>query len=175
MTTSPHDPDTEAAEQEVPEAGQATSQQEPEAAKPDAAELEDRLRRALADLDNLRKRHARELERVRSEERANATAAWLPVLDNLELALEHAEADPESIVEGVRAIRDQAVDLLARLGYPRQEEVGVPFDPNRHEAVEVVAAEDAEPGTVVRVRRPGYGDVDNQLRPSAVSVTRPPG
>lgn len=171
MTTSPHEPDTEPDEREQ----QAEQPQEAEAARPDAAELEDRLRRALADLDNLRKRHVRELGRVRAEEREKTTAAWLPVLDNLELALEHAEADPESIVEGVRAIRDQAVDLLARLGYPRQEEVGVAFDPSRHEVVDVVSDSDAEPGTVVGVRRPGYGERDNQLRPTAVSVTRQSG
>ena len=56
-------------------------------------ELEDRWRRALADLDNLRKRHARELERERMVERSRTAAAFLPVLDNLELALSHADAD----------------------------------------------------------------------------------
>ncbi|QUH03526.1 nucleotide exchange factor GrpE [Saccharopolyspora erythraea] len=167
MTTSPREPDTE-----QPEPEEQAGEREAERATPDVAELEDRLRRALADIENLRKRHARELERVRAEERARATAAWLPVLDNLELALAHAEADPASIVEGVRAIRDQAVDLLTRLGYPRQDEVGVPFDPNLHEVVEVVSDSDAEPGTVVGVRRPGYGDVGNQLRPAGVAVTR---
>ena len=167
MTTSPHEPDTEPDEQE--------QQAEQPAQASEVAELEDRLRRALADLDNARKRHARELGRVRAEERAKATAAWLPVLDNLDLALEHADADPESIVDGVRAIRDQAVDLLARLGYPRQEEVGVPFDPSRHEVVEAVSDSDAEPGTVVGVRRPGYGEPDNQLRPTGVAVSRPQG
>ncbi|MCA1188762.1 MULTISPECIES: nucleotide exchange factor GrpE [unclassified Saccharopolyspora] len=171
MTTSPHEHDTESDEQ----AQQAEQPEEAEAVRPNAAELEDRLRRALADLDNARKRHVRELGLVRAEERAKATAAWLPVLDNLELALEHAEADPESIVDGVRAVRDQAVDLLARLGYPRQEEVGVPFDPSRHEVVDVVSDSDAEPGIVVGVRRPGYGEPDNQLRPTAVSVTRQSG
>ncbi len=65
-------------------------------------EAEDRWRRALADLDNLRKRHARELERQAAAERARTAAAFLPVIDNLELALDHAAADPGAIVEGVR-------------------------------------------------------------------------
>ncbi len=90
---------------------------------------EDRWRRALADLDNLRKRHARELRRAGAAERAHVAAAFLPVVDNLELALAHADADPASIVDGVRAVRDQAVAVLARLGYPRHDETGVPFDP----------------------------------------------
>lgn len=136
------------------------------------AELEDRWRRALADLDNLRKRQAREMERERAAERARTAAALLPVIDNLELALSHAEADPGTIVEGVRAVRDQAVGALARLGYERRAETGVPFDPARHEVVGVVDDPEAEPGTVVQVLRPGYGDTGNQLRPVAVTVAR---
>ncbi|MBI0383525.1 nucleotide exchange factor GrpE [Streptomyces albiflaviniger] len=136
------------------------------------AELEDRWRRALADLENLRKRHARELERERAAERARTAVALLPVVDNLELALSHAEADPGSIVEGVKAIRDQAVDSLARLGYEREAETGVPFDPARHEVVGVVEDPEAEPGTVVQVLRPGYGEPGRQLRPVAVAVAK---
>lgn len=136
------------------------------------AELEDRWRRAVADLENLRKRHAREVERERAAERARTAAALLPVIDNLELALSHAESDPGSIVEGVKAIREQAVNTLAQLGYERQGETGVPFDPARHEVVGVVEDSEAEPGTVVQVLRPGYGDPGNQLRPVAVAVAR---
>ncbi|AQW50369.1 co-chaperone GrpE [Streptomyces hygroscopicus] len=136
------------------------------------AELEDRWRRALADLENLRKRHSRELERERAAERARTAAALLPVIDNLELALSHAEADPGSIVEGVKAIRDQAVNTLAQLGYERRGETGVPFDPARHEVLGVIEDPEAEPGTVVQVLRPGYGDPGNQLRPVAVAVAK---
>jgi molecular chaperone GrpE len=60
--------------------------------------------------------------------------------------------------------------VLARLGYPRYEQVGVPFDPARHEAVQAVADADAPPGTVVEVLRPGYGREDHWLRPAAVAV-----
>ncbi|MEU7698079.1 nucleotide exchange factor GrpE [Streptomyces sp. NPDC039028] len=135
-------------------------------------ELEDRWRRALADLDNLRKRHARELERERKAERSRTAAAFLPVLDNLELALTHAGADPGAIVEGVQAVRDQAVNVLELLGYPRHAETGVAFDPARHEVVGVVQDPDASPGTVVDVLRPGYGDGERQLRPAAVTVAK---
>lgn len=135
-------------------------------------ELKDRWHRAMADLDNLRKRHARELDRERAAERSRTAAVLLPVVDNLELALAHAEADPGSIVEGVKAVRDQAVSALGQLGYRRDAETGVPFDPARHEVVGVVEAADAEPGTVVEVVRPGYGDPDNQLRPVAVAVAK---
>jgi molecular chaperone GrpE len=135
-----------------------------------AAQLEDQWRRAVADLDNLRKRMARQIEQQRSDERARVAAEWLPVLDNLELALEHAGADPASIVEGVQAVRDQALAVLARLGFPRHAEVGARFDPARHEAVATVADPDAPPGTVLHVVRPGYGEEERQLRPAAVVV-----
>lgn len=137
------------------------------------ADLEDRWRRAVADLDNLRKRYARQLAEEQAAERARVAAAWLPIIDNLELALEHAAGAAESIVEGVRAVHDQGVALLAALGYPRHEEIGVPFDPARHEAVSVVR-DTREPGTVVRVVRPGYGEGNTALRPAAVVVATDP-
>ncbi|HEV7975382.1 nucleotide exchange factor GrpE [Amycolatopsis sp.] len=145
----------------------------PESPEARIAELEDHRRRALADLDNLRKRHATELRRAREAERARVAAAWLPVLDNLELALAHADADPTAVVRGVLAIRDQAVQLLAGLGYPRDDETGVPFDPGRHEVVAVVDDPGAEPNTVTRVVRPGYGTDGHELRPTAVAVAKP--
>ncbi|SNT33484.1 molecular chaperone GrpE [Actinomadura meyerae] len=134
-------------------------------------ELEDLWRRALADLDNLRKRMTRELEAQRRAQRAEVTAAWLPVVDDLERALEHAEADPASILEGVRSVRDRAVATLRDLGYPRRDDVGAPFDPARHSAVGVRTDTDVPPGTVVEVHQPGYGDDENQLRPALVSVS----
>ncbi|MCX4233451.1 nucleotide exchange factor GrpE [Streptomyces ortus] len=135
-------------------------------------ELEDRWRRALADLDNLRKRHTRELERERTVERSRTAAAFLPVLDNLELALAHAGAEAGAVVEGVRAVRDQAVNVLELLGYQRHAETGVAFDPAQHEVIGVVQDPDAPPGTVVEVLRPGYGDGERQLRPAAVTVAK---
>jgi molecular chaperone GrpE len=147
-------------------------QEAPEAAAK-IAELEDRWLRAVAELDNLRKRIARDAERVRAEERDRVAAEWLPVLDNLELALSHADAQGgDAVVEGVRAVRDQALAVLSRLGYARRDETGVPFDPAHHEAVATVARDDVPPGTVVEVVRPGYGDDRRQLRPAVVVVAK---
>jgi molecular chaperone GrpE len=134
-------------------------------------ELEDLWRRALADLDNLRKRLAKDIEHQRAQERARSAAQWLPVLDHLDLALRHAEADPTAIVEGIRAVRDQAVAVLSGLGFPRRDrDVGTTFDPARHEAVATMPSADTPEGTVVDVVRPGYGDGERQLRPAAVVV-----
>ncbi|GAA1782703.1 nucleotide exchange factor GrpE [Luedemannella flava] len=136
------------------------------------AELEDRWRRALADFDNLRKRVARESATQRDAERARVAGLWLPVVDNLDLALEHAADDPSAIVEGVRAVREQALDILARLGFPQRSDVGERFDPAGHEAVAAVSVPDTSPGTVVQVVRPGYGAGEHLLRPAAVVVAK---
>jgi molecular chaperone GrpE len=134
--------------------------------------LEDRWRRALADLDNLRKRYARELDRERKLERSRVAGAWLPVVDNLERALHHSGDDADSVIAGVRAILDQAVQVLDNLGYPRDTETGVPFDPGRHEVVNMTENGGSAPGTVLEVLRPGYGEGSQQLRPAAVVVSR---
>ena len=136
------------------------------------AELADQRLRALADLDNTRKRCARDIERARSEERARVAAEWLPVLDNLDLALAHADADPAVIIDGVRAVRDQAAGVVQRLGFARRDDVGAVFDPSRHDAIGSRAGTDAKAGTVVEVLRPAYGEGDRQLRPALVVVAK---
>ncbi|MCF6733658.1 nucleotide exchange factor GrpE [Blastococcus sp. KM273129] len=138
------------------------------------AELQDRWRRAVADLDNLRKRYERDAAAQRARERAQVAAAWLPVVDHLELALAHATASPASIIDGVRGVRDQALAVLAGLGYPRREDVGATFDPARHEAVAATPTHAAPAGTVLEVVRPGYGEGEQQLRPAAVVVAARP-
>lgn len=131
-------------------------------------ELEERLLRTLADLDNVRKRAARQALAAREEERAAVAAEWLPVIDHLDLALAHAAADPATIVDGVRAVREQALAVMNRLGFPRRDDVGIRFDPAHHEAVGVVSAGETPPGTVIDVVRPGYGT----LRPASVVVSK---
>jgi molecular chaperone GrpE len=143
---------------------------------PSAAELEDRWRRAVAELDNLRKRFERQLAESSRAERARTAAAFLPVLDNLELALRHASADPAAIVTGVQAVHQQALDVLAALGYQRIDPLGERFDPARHEAARVTSAEGAEAGTVVDVHRAGYiGPAGMLVRPAVVTVAQPDG
>ena len=146
------------------------------ASQPDSAaelaKVEDRWRRAVADLDNVRKRYARELDRERTTERSRVAGAWLPVVDNLERAISHAGDQSDAVLEGVRSILDQARQVLEQLGYPRDAQAGVPFDPQRHEVVGVVDHPDSAPGTVVEVLRPGYGQGSSQLRPAAVVVSR---
>ena len=136
------------------------------------AAAEDQKLRALADLDNLRKRCAAQVERAGADARSEVARQWLPVVDNLERALEHAAADPRTIVEGIQAVRQQALGVLASLGYPRRDDTGATFDPARHEAVAATYDPRVPPGTVVQVVRPGYGEPDHQLRPAQVVVAK---
>ncbi len=99
---------------------------------------------------------------------------WLPVVDNLDRALSHSDAEPDAIIEGVKAVRDQALAVLAGLGFGRRADAGERFDPARHEAVATRADPDAESGTVIEVVRAGYGEGDHQLRPAQVVVAQGP-
>jgi molecular chaperone GrpE len=158
-------------QQQAPEGNRAEPDSDAlEKAKTRIAQLEDNWRRAAAELDNFRKRCAKDLVRAREQERARTAAAWLPVVDNLERALEHASSDPDQIIEGVRAVYQQALSVLADLGFPRRDDTGKVFDPALHEAVGTIANKELVPGTVAHVVRPGYGPDDEILRPAAVVV-----
>ena len=137
------------------------------------AELEEARLRALADLDNVRKRCAAQIHRAEEEARAAVARQWLPVIDSLDLALTHATADPATIIDGVEAVREQALGVLSRLGFPRRDDRGARFDPTRHEAVATRSDPGAEADIVAEVVRPGYGEGDHQLRPAQVVVARP--
>jgi molecular chaperone GrpE len=161
-------------EQQTPERnGDEVPEPEPDAleeSRARIAQLEDGWRRAAAELDNFRKRCAKDLVRAREQERARTAAGWLPVVDNLERALEHASSDPEQIVEGVRAVHQQALSVLADLGFPRRDDMGRAFDPALHEAIGTIADKERVPGTIAQVVRPGYGRDEEILRPAAVVV-----
>ncbi len=95
------------------------------------AEARDLRLRALADADNARKRCASQIRRAEEEARAQVAREWLPVLDNLERALAHADAEPSVIIEGIQAIRLQALQVLARLGFSRRDDTGRSSLPGR--------------------------------------------
>jgi molecular chaperone GrpE len=149
---------------------------EPQASETDEATAERagagpdlQLLRALADLDNLRKRYDRQLALASQAERARVISLWLPVVDDLERALEHADGGP--MAEGLGAVYEHAISLLERLGYTRFDDVGQPFDPARHDAVGAIDAV-APPGSVIAVVQPGYEGTDEVLRPARVVVAR---
>jgi molecular chaperone GrpE len=156
------------------EEAEAPERREPSQAEHEAeiARLEDRYKRALADLDNYRKRSAREVERRVDEARDALLREWLEAVDTVERA---ARMDPDGpLGQGMRALLDQIEALLARRGVERIGEAGEPFDPERHDAVEVRVTTDAPENAVVEVIRAGYAVDGRVLRPAQVAVARRP-
>ncbi|MCU1378842.1 MAG: grpE [Acidimicrobiales bacterium] len=169
------EPETEARE-DSPEVVEEQARPPDEASRPpdDAGPPPDEaLVRALADLDNLRKRFQREVARERAAERERVAAQWLPVVDNLERSLQYADEEraADAVLEGVSAVLDQALGVLAQLGYPRYDDIGEAFDPERHEAVGSVASE-APANSIVTAVHPGYGRAGSVLRPAGVIVAQ---
>jgi molecular chaperone GrpE len=133
----------------------------------------DRYLRAAADLENLRKRQKREMDDARLESKGRVLKEMLPVVDNLERAIEHAtaQAGTNPIVEGVQLVLRQFLTAFERLDVTPIEAGGQPFDPNLHEAISQ-AESDAPPGTVVQVLQRGYKSGDRLLRPALVVVAK---
>ncbi len=157
----------------------ASEQQQDRASEPterdlraELEQMEDRFKRALADLDNYRKRSARELERLVTERGDAVLSDWLEVVDGVERALQQTADTP--LYDGLRAVLDHMDAVLERHGVRRIGERGEPFDPNRHEAVDVRDTDQAPDRTVIEVLRSGYARGDRVLRPAQVVVARAP-
>lgn len=133
----------------------------------------DRYLRAAADLENMRKRQRRELEDAKFEAKGKVLKEMLPVVDNLERAIEHAtqQAGTNPIVEGVQLVLRQFMTAFERLDVTPIEAAGQPFDPNLHEAISQLES-DQPPGTVVQVLQRGYKSGDRLLRPALVVVAK---
>jgi molecular chaperone GrpE len=131
----------------------------------------DDLRRVAADFDNYRKRVVREQAQLYARAGERLAAKLLPVLDDLERALDAAEHHEEAkVLEGVRMTKDALAGVLASEGV---EEIAAdgPFDPHVHEALLAQPAEGVEPGHVVEVVQRGYRMGDVVLRPARVVVS----
>ena len=113
-------------------------------------EAEDAAMRAQANLENYKKRVQREKAEQFNYGNEEMASAFLDVLDNLERALQHSrEADPRSIIEGVKLTQRMMEQTFERFGITPINAVGEKFDPNYHEAVAQVQRDDMEPGTIV--------------------------
>ncbi|HZD92646.1 MAG TPA: nucleotide exchange factor GrpE [Candidatus Sulfotelmatobacter sp.] len=137
--------------------------------------LFDRLARLQAEFDNYRKRAARESADFRDFAVAEAARALLPVIDNFSLALKSASAKPEDLRKGVELIHKQLQDVLQKINVERVPAQGQPFDPNVHEAIEVVESNDVPDHHVLEELQPGYRIKGRLLRPAMVRVAKKAG
>jgi len=136
----------------------------------------EQLMRRQAEFENFRKRVDRERSDVHLQARSNVVVEMLPVLDNLERALEFApkgeagEAVCENILTGVKLIHRQFLDVLIGLGLSPVKALGEPFDPHMHEAVTTEANNDLPENTIVAELQKGYKLGEKLLRPAMVKV-----
>lgn len=136
----------------------------------------DRYVRAMAEFDNARKRAAREREELTRSANEALIRELLPVIDNLERALQAARADPGAaqVTAGVELIQRELLRVLEKFGVTPFASVGAPFDPERHEAVARVAAAGHPDMTVVGETARGYLLHGRVLRPAMVTVAVTP-
>lgn len=156
----------------------------PEAATSPAATAElqaelnaarDRQLRLHAELENVRKRMTRTLEEERRYACLPLARDLLPVVDNLERAIQAAEQQEHAaaLLEGVRLVAAQLTDVLRRHHCVTIEAQGALFDPHLHEAIAQLPSPDTEPGHVSLVTQTGYQLHDRVIRPAQVIVAAP--
>jgi molecular chaperone GrpE len=142
------------------------------------AQLEDRLVRLHADFENHRKRTLREKQEALSYGHEIVVKDLLPVVDNLERAIEHASAstgaDFEGMLQGVELVRRELLAVLAKHGVSPIEAEGEVFDPNLHEALAQMEDEKVPAGRIGRMLQKGYRLRDRLLRPARVIVSKGP-
>jgi molecular chaperone GrpE len=142
-----------------------------------AAEYLDHLQRLQAEFDNYRKRVLREQTRAVDLAAEPLVRKLLEVMDEFDLALMHAEKQPEfdRFLHGVELVYAKLKEILRQEGLERIEAQGKPFDPEHHEALLESQAEDDAPDAepvVVDVLRPGYTLRGQVIRPAGVKVAR---
>jgi molecular chaperone GrpE len=137
----------------------------------------DRLLRLQAEMQNLRNRTAREIADERRYAALPILRDLLPVVDNIDRAIEAAEkaGEAENLLAGFRLVRQQLVTLLAQYHCEPIEAQGQPFDPNFHQAILQQPSADAPAGAVTLVTQPGYKLHDRVVRPAQVIVSSGPG
>ncbi len=133
--------------------------------------LKDQLLRLRAEFDNYRKRVLREGEQARTSAAQGIVREMLPVADNLERALLHAEDPSSGLAEGVRMVLRQFMDVFAARGLAAIPAMGVAFDPNVHEALSYMPSEEHAAGMVMNEFERGYCLGSAVLRPSRVVVS----
>ena len=136
----------------------------------------DLAKRTKADFENFRKRMAAEVQAAGLRGKVEIARGVVPVLDDLERALQAAGLDPEGdsedgLAHGVILVFRGLREALTRNGVEAIDPKGEKFDPNHHEALSTVPVEGAESGTVVEVMQKGYRFEDQLIRPARVVVS----
>lgn len=131
----------------------------------------DRFKRLQADFENFKRRTRQEKEELSNIVAQNILVEILPVIDNFERALQSAAAqDAASVLAGVQMIYRQFAGVMDKVGLTAIEAVGMPFDPQQHEAVMRVEDPEQPDGTIAEELQKGYSVRGKVIRPSMVKV-----
>jgi molecular chaperone GrpE len=162
---------------ETAPAAAKTAADELAALRAQSEDLLKRLQRVSADYLNYQKRIQKEIAQSREYANEALLKAMLPVLDDIDRALEagaatHGPDDP--LLTGLRLVRDKALAALAAFGLAAVESQGKPFDPEHHSAVVQQPSAEVPPGTVLKELTKGYALKGRTIRPAMVVVSVAP-
>ncbi|MDG3087297.1 nucleotide exchange factor GrpE [Vibrio hannami] len=138
-------------------------------------EQQDSVLRAKAEVDNMRRRTEQQIDKARKYALTKFAEELLPVIDNLERAISHANMENEEvkpIVEGVELTHKTFIDTVAKFGLKEINPEGQPFNPEFHQAMSTQESEDFEPNTVMFVMQKGYELNGRVVRPAMVMVSK---
>src|SRR5215216_1703594 len=159
-------------EQEQLDAKEEVEAEDPLArAQRERDEYLDLARRAQADFENYRKRAAKEAAAAGDRAKSGLVRELLPVVDNLERALDSAGEAEQHLAEGVRLVHSELIAVLERHGVEQFDPSGHQFDPAEHEALSMRDEQGAESGLVLDVVEKGYRANGTILRPARVVVS----
>jgi len=165
----------ETQETEINEAEEPLSpEEEIESLKQALADKQDNLFRLSAEFENYKKRLDKDKDNICKFANESLIKDLIPVIDNLDLAMQHAEdnADFNTLKEGIAITLKEFLSILDKNGLTQLDAQGEIFDPNLHEAVSQEETKDVPPNTVVRELKKGYLLKERLLRPSMVIVSK---
>ncbi|WMN60260.1 nucleotide exchange factor GrpE [Pseudoalteromonas xiamenensis] len=173
-STEGQEPQTEQVELS-PEEEIAGLYAELEAAKQTIKDQQDSVLRAAADVENMRRRAAQDVEKAQKFALEKFANELLPVLDNLERAIEFSDKENETlkpVLEGIEMTLKSFTDAVAKFGVELVNPQGETFNPELHQAMAMQPSNDVTPNTVLAVMQKGYTLNGRLLRPAMVMVSK---
>ena len=162
-------------EEMSPEAEIALLHSELEAAKQTINDQKDSVVRAAADVENMRRRAAQDVEKAHKFALEKFANELLPVIDNLERAIEFSDKENEQlkpVLEGIEMTVKSFNDAVSKFGVEIVNPRGEQFNPEFHQAMSIQPSNDVAPNTVLAVMQKGYTLNGRLLRPAMVMVSK---
>ena len=137
----------------------------------------DSVVRAAAEIDNIRRRAAQDVEKAHKFALEKFANELLPVIDNMDRAIEFSDKENEAIkpvIEGIELTQKSFIDALAKFNVEQVNPQGEKFNAEFHQAMSMQPSEELEPNTVIAVMQKGYTLNGRLLRPAMVMVSKAP-